>query len=104
MNRKSPVTVGSAAVLSMMSEGLKLARRSRRETIQQAADRVGLSPSSIKRLESGDPYQIASAGAGAIVNALCSYGYGNALAEALKPEKDEQGDYLRRRAVMMKSS
>lgn len=100
MNRKSPYTVEAALTLLNMSEAIKLARKSRGETVQMVADRLGVSASSIKRMESQDAEQIASLSAGLLVTALCSYGHTNALNNALKAGMDEQGDFLRKRAAM----
>ena len=101
-NRSSPYNVEAALVMMRMSEALKLARKSRGETIEQAAGRVAVSASSIKRLESGDPELLASVGAGTLLSALCSYGFTNTLANAVLPEVDTAGSFLRQRAVMLR--
>lgn len=56
MNKKE--TILSTAMQKRLQEigsNLKLARKRRRKTIHQAAEMIGASESSVRRMESGDP-------------------------------------------------
>jgi len=56
MNKKLDVL--SPAMLERLQRigrNLRLARKRRRKTIQQAAEMIGTSPSSVRRMEAGDP-------------------------------------------------
>ncbi len=66
---------------------LSIARRKRRLTLAMMAERSGVSLSTYKRMEQGDP----SVALGAFAQALFVLGFGAVLAEVIDQRKDEQG-------------
>ncbi len=86
--------------LARLGSDLSVARRKRRLTVAMVCERVGVSRSTWRRMESGDP----SVGLGAYAQAFFVLGFGTPLAELIDQRHDEQGllldlDHLPKRVV-----
>jgi len=86
--------------LAKLGSDLSVARRKRRLTVAMVCERVGVSRSTWRRMESGE----ASVGLGAYAQAFFVLGFGTPLAELIDQRHDEQGvlldlDHLPKRVV-----
>lgn len=66
---------------------LSIARRKRRLTVVMMCERLGVSKSTLQRMEKGDP----TVSMGAYAQALFVLGFGSPLAELVDQRNDEQG-------------
>lgn len=82
--------------LLRLGQFVRLARQSRRWTIDEAAQRVMVSPATIKRLEAGDP----AVSMGAWANTLAQFGLLEKIVEAAAPAQDALGEALRSQRVV----
>ena len=73
--------------LTRLGSDLVLARHKRKLTAAMMAERIGLSKSTYRRLEAGDP----TVSLGAYAVALYVLGFGTALGDVVDPRRDEQG-------------
>ena len=73
--------------LTRLGVDLVLARHKRKLTAAMMAERIGVSKSTYRRLEAGDP----TVSLGAYAMALFVLGFGTALADLVDPSRDEQG-------------
>lgn len=73
--------------LTKLGSDLVLARHKRKLTAAMMAERVGVSKSTYRRLEAGDP----TVSLGAFAVALFVLGFGTPLAEVVDARRDEQG-------------
>lgn len=77
--------------LLRLGQFARLSRQSRRWTIDETAQRVMVSPATIKRLEAGDP----SVSMGTWANTLAQFGLLEKLVAAAAPANDTLGEALR---------
>lgn len=73
--------------LGKLGADLVLARHKRKLTAAMMAERVGVSKSTYRRLESGDP----TVSLGALAQALFVLGFGTALGDLIDARRDETG-------------
>ena len=73
--------------LVSIGTNLRKARLRRNESVQFAADRIGISRSKYQRMEKGDT----AISAGAMLDALIQYGFQNQVFELGSPEIDKEG-------------
>ncbi len=74
---------------SMVKLGLRIkdARKRRRWTLAEFAQKVGIAKSTAQRMENGDP----TISLGAFVNAIFMFGLESEIKNLLAPEKDTRG-------------
>lgn len=90
MKSNAIISFESENLLKSIGLSLKIARKRRRETLMQAAERIGIAKSNYVRLENGDP----SVGIGSFIEALNIYGFTQQLSELANPDNDEEGKRL----------
>lgn len=90
MKSNAIISFESDNILKNIGLSLKIARKRRKETLTQAAERIGIAKSNYVRLENGDP----SVGVGAFIEALNIYGFTNQLSELGNPDNDTEGKRL----------
>ena len=72
------------AALATLGEHLRIARKRRKESQRVWAERIGISPPTMARLEAGDP----AVSMGNYATALWLMGRGHVLAEIAEPQQD----------------
>ena len=75
-----------------MGEYIRIARKRRRLTMAEVAERLGVGYQTIFRMEHGDP----SVAVSVYMSALWLFGLDQAVVEAIHPDNDESGKALER--------
>lgn len=86
-SKRVHVSHGVQAALGLLGSRIKIARLRRKESVESAAQRVGISVSTFKRLEKGD----SGVSVAAYFEALNVFGFSNQLFRLADPAEDEQG-------------
>lgn len=89
MRSKAYKALSSKTLISLkkVGENLRLARKRRKMSMQDLAERISTSYQTVSRMESGDP----KVGIGIIAAALDIFGLDWQVREIATPEKDELG-------------
>ncbi|HTK02044.1 MAG TPA: helix-turn-helix transcriptional regulator [Bordetella sp.] len=90
MKKKLDPTFEAAAALARIGQNLRTARLRRSETEAALADRVGVSRSTIVRLEKGD----GGVSAALLFEVLLQFGFSDQLFALADPEQDKVGQRL----------
>jgi DNA-binding XRE family transcriptional regulator len=83
----------AVSCLEAMGKRIRVARRRRRITVEEMAERVMVSPPTLRKLENGDPSVLL----GVYVVALCILGLVSGLDGVADPDKDIVGIACERR-------
>lgn len=86
------LTFSAESAIKALGENIRIARQRRQLSQSRLAKKAGVSVSTIKRLEAGDPGVSLSA----IANILIPMGLERELATLISPENDEEGEALER--------
>ncbi len=81
------MSLGVRRSLAKFGDDLSIARRKRRLTVEMMTERTGVSRSTWRRIEKGDP----TVSIGAYAQALFALGFGVPLGELVDQSRDEQG-------------
>ena len=87
--RFTPTFVAQDA-LNTVGRNIRAARLRRSESVALLASRLGVSPSTVIRMEAGEP----GVAAGALLQALITYGFDREVFALADPDSDEQGKRL----------
>lgn len=90
MKKKIAPTFDAAEALARLGQNLRTARLRRAETETALAERIGVSRSTIVRLEKGD----GGISAALLVEALLQFGFGDQVFALADPEQDRVGQRL----------
>lgn len=90
MKKKIAPTFDAAQALAQVGANLRTARLRRAETEAALAERIGVSRSTIVRLEKGD----GGVSAALLFEALLQYGFSEQLFQLADPERDKVGQRL----------
>ena len=94
------LTLQAEEELKAMSRNIKIARKRRRIGIYELADRIGVNPRVISKIEKGDP----SVSLGALIQVLDLLGMLKGLNAFLAPERDYQAARIEARNALGKRS
>lgn len=83
------------SALEDMGSKLRIARLRRNESVQIAAQRLGISRAKYQRLENGD----SNVSAGALIEALILYGFESQVFALADPDLDETGKRLEKQLL-----
>lgn len=93
-NLIKPVSFETELAIEQISSGIQQARLLRGDTQRQAAERLGVSLPTIKRLESGDPDVVGSIALSTVLSALVLYGHERDVLSLGDPARDARSQEL----------